>query len=304
MLITQPNESRRRLLSTTRRSCDASISTWSACCRRRRSRIRFGPTQQPDKRGRLVRRLLDDRRAYADHWLTFWNDLLRNDYAGTGYIDGGRKQITGWLYRSLLDNKPYDQFVRELISPTPESEGFINGIRWRGNVNASQMRELQFAQNVSQVFFGINMKCASCHDSFIDDWKLDDAYGLAAIIADEPLEIHRCDKPTGKIATPRFLFPELGTIDAAQPKAKRLEQPASLLTHAGQRPLHPHDRQPPLAAADGPRHRASGRRDGQSALERGPARLPGGEPGRSRLRPEEDVGADRHVAGLSGSHGA
>ena len=102
----------------------------------------------PDKRARLIRQLLDDRRGYAEHWLTFWNDLLRNDYAGTGYIDGGRKQITGWLYPSLLDNKPYDRFVRELISPTPESEGFIKGIKWRGNVNASQVREIQFSQNV------------------------------------------------------------------------------------------------------------------------------------------------------------
>jgi len=185
----------------------------------------------PDKRTRLVRKLLADRRCYTEHWLTFWNDLLRNDYAGTGYIDGGRKQITGWLYSSLLDNKPYDQFVRELISPTPESEGFIKGIKWRGNVNASQVQELQFSQNVSQVFFGINMKCASCHDSFIDKWKLDDSYGLAAIIADRPLEIYRCDKPTGRQASPRFVFPELGTIDATQPRAKRLEQVARLVTH-------------------------------------------------------------------------
>src|SRR5262249_29201920 len=103
----------------------------------------------PDRRANLARHLLADRRAFAEHWLTFWNDLLRNDYAGTGYIDGGRKQISSWLYRSLLENKPYDQFVRELISPTAESEGFINGIQWRGNVNASQVRELQFSQNVS-----------------------------------------------------------------------------------------------------------------------------------------------------------
>jgi hypothetical protein len=46
-----------------------------------------------DNRARLIRRLLDDRRAYAEHWLTFWNDLLRNDYQGTGYIDGGRKRL-------------------------------------------------------------------------------------------------------------------------------------------------------------------------------------------------------------------
>ena len=52
-----------------------------------------------DKRATACPRAAGRRRAYADHWLTFWNDLLRNDYAGTGYIDGGRKQITGWLYR-------------------------------------------------------------------------------------------------------------------------------------------------------------------------------------------------------------
>ncbi|HEV3443764.1 MAG TPA: PSD1 and planctomycete cytochrome C domain-containing protein [Gemmataceae bacterium] len=184
-----------------------------------------------DKRARLIRRVLDDKRAYAEHWLTFWNDLLRNDYQGTGYIDGGRKQITGWLYGALLENKPYDQFVRELISPKPESEGFINGIQWRGRVNASQVREIQFSQNVSQVFFGINMKCASCHDSFIDTWKLADAYGLAAIIADRPLELYRCDKPTGKAAVPRFLWPELGSIDPSLPRAKRLERLAGLVTH-------------------------------------------------------------------------
>jgi hypothetical protein len=186
----------------------------------------------PDKRPQLIRRVLDAKRAYAEHWLTFWNDMLRNDYKGTGYIDGGRKQITAWLYQSLLDNKPYDQFVRELISPSPDSEGFIGGIKWRGRVNASQVLEVQFSQNVSQVFFGINMKCASCHDSFIDRWKLDDAYGLAAVIADEPLEIHRCDKPIGKQATPRFLWPELGEIDSSAPKPTRLEQMAALVTHA------------------------------------------------------------------------
>lgn len=191
----------------------------------------FAHDPSPDKHQRLVQSLLADRRAYADHWLTFWNDLLRNDDGGIGFRENGRKSITAWLYQSLLDNKPYDRFVRELVSPKPESEGFVHGIQWRGRVNASQEREIQFSQNLSQVFFGINMKCASCHDSFIDDWKLDDAYGLAAVIAERPLEIHRCDKATGKLAKAHFLWPELGTIDAAAPRAKRLEQLAGLVTH-------------------------------------------------------------------------
>ncbi len=184
-----------------------------------------------NKRARLIDRLLNQKRAYAEHWLTFWNDLLRNDYQGTGYIDGGRKPISVWLYQALLENKPYDQFVRELISPTAASEGFINGIKWRGRINASQTPEIQFSQNVSQVFFGINMKCASCHDSFIDTWKLTDAYGLAAVIADKPLEIYRCDKPTGKMASARFMWPELGEVKGDLPRAQRLQQLAGLVTH-------------------------------------------------------------------------
>lgn len=192
---------------------------------------RFLMSKQPTKRADVVRELLDRDQDYAEHWLTFWNDLLRNDYAGTGYIDGGRKQITTWLYASLKSNKPYDQFVEELVAPTPESEGFIKGIKWRGRVNASQVRELQFSQNIGQVFLGINLKCASCHDSFIDDWKLTDAYGLAAVTSDRPLEIHRCDQPTGEMASAGFVFPQLGTIDATKPRQERLNQLAKLLTH-------------------------------------------------------------------------
>ena len=194
---------------------------------------RFVASKAPGKREAKIRELLSRNLDYADHWMTFWNDLLRNDYAGTGFIDGGRRQITGWLYQSLVENKRYDQFVRELLNPTPESEGFIKGIKWRGDVNASQVPEIQFAQNVSQVFFGENMKCASCHDSFIDDWKLEDAYGMAAIIAGKPLEMYRCDKPTGERMDAKFLFDELGAIDKKAPKNERLKRAAELATDPG-----------------------------------------------------------------------
>ena len=184
----------------------------------------------PDKRAQLVRQLLDDKRNYADHWLTFWNDLLRNDYKGTGFIDGGRKQISGWLYRALLDNMPYNRFVAELVNPTAASEGFSRGIIWRGSVNASMLPPMQAAQNVSQVFLGVNLKCASCHDSFVNDWSLADAYGLAAVYSDEKLELIHCDKPTGKTAAPRFLYPEVGGLDPALPKTERLQRLAEIIT--------------------------------------------------------------------------
>ena len=180
---------------------------------------------------RVIDRLLANEEEYAAHWMTFWNDLLRNEYAGTGFITGGRKQITSWLYPALVENKPFDQFTRELVAPGDSSKGFIEGIEWRGEVNASQTTAIQFSQNVSQVFLGINMKCASCHDSFVDRWTLKEAYGLAAIYSDKPLELTRCDKPTGEMAEASWLYPELGQVDPSKPRDQRLKELADLITH-------------------------------------------------------------------------
>ncbi len=188
----------------------------------------FEEDNRVNKRELLVDELLSEDHAYTQHWLSFWNDLLRNDYSGTGFITGGRKQITEWLYESLLANKSYDQMVKELLNPSERSEGFIKGIRWRGTVNNSQSTEMQAAQNISQSLLGVNMKCASCHNSFVSNLTLDEAYGFASIFADSTMEIHRCDVPTGRLAEPAFLYPELGEVDAATLK-ERLEQLASVV---------------------------------------------------------------------------
>ena len=189
----------------------------------------FEQDQQPDKRERLVASVLGNRRAYAEHWLSFWNDALRNEYRGAGFNHGGRKGITGWLYRALYENKPYDQFVHELVSPDADSEGFSKGIVWKSAISASQTPAVQAAQNISQVFLATNLKCASCHDSFVNAWKLSDAYALANVFADSPLEIHRCEKPTGEVSRIAFLYPELGSIDAKLLKRERMKQLADLL---------------------------------------------------------------------------
>jgi mono/diheme cytochrome c family protein len=191
---------------------------------------KFLADKKPNKRERLVEKLLGQDRDYAENWLTFWNDLLRNDYKGTGYIDGGRKQITTWLYSALLTNKPYDQFVAELINPTPECEGFTKGIVWRGVVNASQTPQMQAAQSISQVFMGVNLKCASCHDSFVNDLTLADSYGLAGIYAEGPLEMVQCDKPLGKKAELKFFYPELGNIEPDADRPARLRRLAEIIT--------------------------------------------------------------------------
>lgn len=190
----------------------------------------FVADRSSDKRARLVQRLLADHQRYAEHWLTFWNDMLRNDYKGPGYTDGGRKQITSWVYTALARNLPYDRFVAELLNPGADSEGFTKGILWRGAVNASMVTPMQAAQGISQVFLGVNLKCASCHDSFINEYTLNDAYGLASVYADGPLEIAECDKPTGHTAKVKFLYEELGRIDDKGGPELRRQQLVDIIT--------------------------------------------------------------------------
>ncbi len=195
---------------------------------------RFAGDSAPDKRQKLVDSLLADKEGYAEHWMTFWNDLLRNDEQTN--IDGLRKPITGWLYTSLRDNKALDLFVAELLNPGKDGpDGYLKGVNWRGRVNASQMPPIQAAQNVAQVFLASSIKCASCHDSFINEWKLEQAYGLASFFAPQNLQKHRCDKPTGKIVPPKFLFPDLGEVAPTADLESRHRAVAQMIT----RPKNP-----------------------------------------------------------------
>jgi hypothetical protein len=161
-------------------------------------------------RAKLVDQLLADRKMVTGHWISFWNDLLRDDLRA---YHGGEKSIRPWLIKALNANMPYDQMVRELVNPVgPDSpEGFLLGINWRGDVNASQRPMIQAAQNTAQVFLGVNLKCASCHDSFINQYKLKQAYGMAALFSEErELDLYRCDVKTGEKVGPEFLFPAVG----------------------------------------------------------------------------------------------
>lgn len=183
-----------------------------------------------DKRERLIDRLLAHNENYSSHWITFWNDLLRND-EGVIY-HGERKSVTPWLKKSLEENLGYDKFVNKLLNPAGpnDPDGFLTGVTWRGVVNASELPPMQAAQNSAQLFLGINLKCNSCHDSFISRWKLADAYGLASFFADGPLELVRCDVKQGRTAETKFLFPELGSVAQGMPLAERRAAAARLFT--------------------------------------------------------------------------
>lgn len=187
--------------------------------------------KRPDKRNRLIERLLANRANYAEHWMSYWNDLLHND-EGVRYSAGSRESIGDWLFNALSTNLAYDQMVKALLNPSGKDapKGYLVGISWGGDASASQSPPMQAAQNSAQVFLGANLKCASCHDSFVSRWKLRQAFGLAAFFSEKPLEVVRCDVKTGDHAAPQFLFPELGDIRPAPSLEERRAQVAELFT--------------------------------------------------------------------------
>ncbi|MFN7996212.1 MAG: PSD1 and planctomycete cytochrome C domain-containing protein [Bryobacteraceae bacterium] len=186
---------------------------------------------RPDKRVRLVDALLANSTLYAGHWISWWNDLLRNDI-GVNY-QGERESITDWLLRALERNLSYDRMIAELVNPVGKDapQGFLIGVNWRGDVNASQTPYMQAAQNTAQVFLGINLKCASCHDSFINRYKLRESYGMAALFSPQSrLELVRCDVKTGKYTAPQLLYPELGSVSEEASLADRHAAAAAFFT--------------------------------------------------------------------------
>ena len=79
------------------------------------------------------------------------------------------------------------------------------GVNWRGETSAAVTPWMQASQNTAQVFLGVNLKCNSCHDSFVSKWKLKDAYALAAYFSPDPkLQLYRCDVALDRYAEPGF----------------------------------------------------------------------------------------------------
>jgi len=183
---------------------------------------RFVDDTAADKRTALIDRLLADDAAYAEHWITFWADLLRDDQAT--YIAVTRHPVTAWLLAALRTNKPYDEMVADLLDPRePEAAGFVRGIEWKFSSSVSEVPSMQVAQVTAQVFLGVNLKCAACHDHFTRPWRLEQSWAFAGYFAPDNLQPHRCDVPHGAPSAPIFLFDELDDEASGGPLAADAE---------------------------------------------------------------------------------
>ena len=132
-----------------------------------------------DKRARLIDRLLDTPE-YASYFAQKWADILQN--RGKGYSTSkqrpGTALFANWIRDSLLQNKPYDQFVTEILTATG-SQAVNPPTVWYRSVRTPS----NYVESVAQAFLGVRIQCAQCHHHPADRWSQADYFGFAANFA-------------------------------------------------------------------------------------------------------------------------
>ena len=143
---------------------------------------RFLADTNPNKRAVLVDELLgltgDSKRdVYVEEWSAYWGqkwgDLLRNNREKVGEI--GMWAFANWVRASLRENKPMDQFVREIL--LAQGSIYQNG---QANFYKVSDKPTDLAETTAQVFLGIRLQCAKCHQHPFESYRQADYYGLAA----------------------------------------------------------------------------------------------------------------------------
>src|SRR5262245_51679649 len=130
----------------------------------------FQASPAKDRRAKVIDDLMG-REQFADRWAIFLSDMFRIRYNA----DGGAA-FQAWVHRALETNKPYDVFSRELIA----ASGKANLIPEVGFVLGDEADPMALASVTSQVFLGVRMACAQCHDHPFDCWTRKQFYDLAA----------------------------------------------------------------------------------------------------------------------------
>jgi hypothetical protein len=136
----------------------------------------FLASQEEGKRDQVIDELLRSPN-YADFFANKWTALLKNRRDNASDIVSNFA-FHAWIRDGLLANKPYDQFVRELLAAT----GTVIGnpaVAWYKRVKEPK----QQIEDVAQLFLGVRMQCAQCHHHPFERWSQDDYYALAAFFS-------------------------------------------------------------------------------------------------------------------------
>ena len=140
----------------------------------------------PNKRARLIDQLIASPE-FVDYWAYKWSDLLL--VSSNKLSPDAMWAYSNWIRQGVARNKPWDQFVREIITASGNTLEYGAANYW-----VIHRLPIDIAENVTQAFLGINISCAHCHNHPLAEWTQKDYYGMANLFARVRLKM---DKPAG-----------------------------------------------------------------------------------------------------------
>jgi hypothetical protein len=198
----------------------------------------FLADQNPKKREVLIDNLTQ-RKEFTELWVMKWAELLqiRSGIAGNNNQPPFYKNALlyyNWLAERIGKNIPLDDIVKELVSSTG---GTVSNPAV--NFYQTELDQLKLTENIAQVFMGMRIQCAQCHNHPFDRWTMDDYYGFKAFFSqigrkqtDDPQEVIIYNSKGGEsrhfltnaVMKPKFLGGEQPEIKPGEDRRKILAE--------------------------------------------------------------------------------
>jgi hypothetical protein len=173
---------------------------------------------QRQKRAKLIDQLIASP-AYVDHWTVKWGDLLQSSRKYLG--DKGVYAFREWIHDSIAANKPYDKMARELLTARGSSYDDPAANYFRVTRDAKPTME-----KTTQVFLGVRMVCAQCHDHPFERWTQNQYYQMAAFFSPVGL---RAGYEVGE----EIVFDQRADYEMKHPKDGHVVRPEYLVASGG-----------------------------------------------------------------------
>ena len=191
----------------------------------------------PDRREQLVDQLLN-RKEFVELWVMKWAELLQVRTVQNRVDYKSMLRYYNWLQERVQNEMPMDQMVQELLGANGGT--FANAAT---NYYQAERDTLKTAENVAQVFMGMRIQCAQCHNHPFDRWTMDDYYSFSAFFSqigrkrgEDPRETIVYNQGSGEVKhpvtnqnmAPKFLggaVPDVKGKDRREVLAKWLASP-------------------------------------------------------------------------------
>lgn len=180
------------------------------------------PDSSASKRRKLIDRLMGSD-AYVDHWSLKWGDLLQSNRKHLG--EKGMWAFRQWIRDAIASNQPYDEFVRELLTSVGSTFQAPAANFYRVNDDPKLAME-----TTTQLFLGVRMVCAQCHDHPFEKWTQNQYFQLAAFFAAVGM------KP-GFDSDEQIVYLKREDADFLHPKTNKPVEPEYLLASAEMPPI-------------------------------------------------------------------